>query len=43
MYPNVEIFFGAKNKKYKQTKIPLNRSGYFRYDPKDRIVRFYQD
>ncbi|GIX41045.1 MAG: polymerase [Leptospiraceae bacterium] len=43
LYPNVEIFFGAKNKKYKQMKIPLNRSGYFKYDPKDRLVRFYQD
>lgn len=43
LYPNVEIFFGAKNKKYKQLKIPLNRSGYFKYDSKDRIVRFYSD
>ncbi len=42
LYPNVEIIFGAKNKKYKQLKNSLMRPGYFRYDPQERIVRFYR-
>lgn len=42
LYPNVEIIFGAKNKKYKQLKTPLYKAGYFKYDATERIVRFYR-
>ncbi len=43
IFPNVEIIFGAKNRRYKQTKIPIKRSGYFKYHTEDRIVKFYSD
>ncbi|MFN3604464.1 MAG: DUF342 domain-containing protein [Leptonema sp. (in: bacteria)] len=42
LYPNVELIFGAKSRKYKQLKSPLMRKGYFKYDPLERVVRFYR-
>ncbi len=41
LFPNVEIIFGARNRKYKQQKTTLNRQGYLKYSQKDHIVKFY--